>query len=161
MEQELYITPNPFDNLLLTSEEGELTGISFYPSKKIDGDKRNPSFSSIRKWLDEYFEGLNPSWRPQYRNKARSEFQKEVSDILLTIPYGKTLTYGEIASLIAKRRGIKKMSAQAVGGAARSNQLAIPIPCHRVIGANEKMVGYHGGVKNKIALLALEKKTSL
>lgn len=161
MKQELYITPNPFDNLLLTSEEGGLTGISFYPSTKIDDGKRNPSFSIIRKWLDEYFAGLNPSWRPQYQYKAHSKFQKEVSDILLSIPYGMTITYGKIAATIAENRGMKRMSSQAVGGALRNNPLVILLPCHRVIGANGEMVGFHGGVKNKIALLALEKAVLL
>ncbi len=161
MEQEIYITPSPYDNLLLRNEGGELVEISFFRSKKIDDGERKPAFASIRKWLDEYFAGLNPSWRPYYRLKVRSDFQKEVSDILLTIPYGETLIYGEIASLIAKRRGIREMSSQAVGGAVGRNPLVILIPCHRVIGANGKMVGFHGGLNNKIALLALEKKISL
>ena len=73
-----------------------------------------------------------------------------------TIPYGKTLTYNDIAKMIAKRRGIEKMSAQAVGGAVGCNPICIIIPCHRVIGANGNLTGYGGGLQNKIELLKLE-----
>jgi methylated-DNA-[protein]-cysteine S-methyltransferase len=73
-----------------------------------------------------------------------------------TIPYGETVTYGEIASAIAKKRGIKRMSAQAVGGAVGWNPISLIIPCHRVMGANNAITGYGGGIENKIALLKLE-----
>ena len=72
------------------------------------------------------------------------------------IPYGKTVTYGEIATQIAERHGVEKMSAQAVGGAVGWNPICIIIPCHRVMGANGKLTGYGGGIKNKIALLQHE-----
>ena len=72
------------------------------------------------------------------------------------IPYGKTMTYGEIAKIIAKEKGIKKMSAQAVGQAVGFKPICIIIPCHRVMGAGGKITGYGGGIKNKVALLKLE-----
>ena len=71
-------------------------------------------------------------------------------------PYGQTITYGEIAEQIAKKRGLEKMSAQAVGGAVGWNPICIIIPCHRVMEANHAIVGYGGGIENKIALLQLE-----
>lgn len=74
------------------------------------------------------------------------------------VPYGETMTYGEIAQRIAAQKGIKIMSAQAVGGAVGANPICIIIPCHRVMGANGNITGYGGGVKNKIALLKLENK---
>ena len=74
------------------------------------------------------------------------------------IPYGETVTYGEIAASIAKKRGLARMSAQAVGGAVGWNPICIIIPCHRVIGANGSLTGYGGGIANKIALLAHERK---
>ena len=77
-------------------------------------------------------------------------FRKAVYDILLTIPYGQTMTYGEIA------QQLKTNSAQAVGGAVGWNPICLVVPCHRVIGANGKLVGYGGGMNNKIALLRLE-----
>ena len=75
---------------------------------------------------------------------------------MLQIPYGRTLTYGEIADKIAKKRGIKKMSAQAVGGAVGHNSISLIIPCHRVIGSDGNLTGYAGSIKTKIKLLNLE-----
>ena len=69
----------------------------------------------------------------------------------------KIITYKEIADTIAKRKNIKKMSAQAVGQALKHNPICIIIPCHRVIGSNNKLTGYNGGINNKIELLKLEK----
>ena len=76
---------------------------------------------------------------------------------MLTIPYGKTMTYGEIADKIAEQKGIARMSAQAVGGAVGHNSISLIIPCHRVIGANGNLTGYAGGIDRKVKLLALEK----
>ena len=73
------------------------------------------------------------------------------------IPFGKTLTYNDISKTIAKNRGIKRMSSQAVGGAVGWNPICIIIPCHRVVGTNGNLTGYGGGIKNKVALLTLEK----
>ena len=86
-----------------------------------------------------------------------SVFRKEVWKILCTIPYGKVITYNDIAKQIAHNRGLKKMSAQAIGGAVGHNPISIIIPCHRVVGTNGSLTGYGGGIKNKVALLTLEK----
>ena len=75
---------------------------------------------------------------------------------MLSIPYGETTTYGDIAGSIAKERGIEKMSSRAVGGAVGWNPICIIVPCHRVIGSNRSLTGYGGGIQNKIALLKLE-----
>ena len=85
-----------------------------------------------------------------------SEFRKEVWKLLLTIPYGKTMTYGEIGRKIAEMTGKKHMSAQAVGGAVGHNPISILIPCHRVVGTNGSLTGYAGGIEKKIGLLKLE-----
>lgn len=84
-------------------------------------------------------------------------FRRAVWEILLSIPYGKTMTYGEIAHLIAQQRGVQKMSVQAVGGAVGHNSISLIIPCHRVIGADGSLTGYAGGIERKIRLLTLEK----
>lgn len=76
---------------------------------------------------------------------------------MLKIPYGKTISYGDIANEIAKDMGLRKMSSQAVGGAVGWNPICIIIPCHRVIGSDGKLVGYGGGLNNKISLLKHEK----
>jgi len=73
------------------------------------------------------------------------------------MPYGKIITYNDIAKIIASARGLDKMSAQAVGGAVGWNPICIIIPCHRVIGSNGSLTGYGGGIKNKVALLSHEK----
>ena len=84
-------------------------------------------------------------------------FQRAVWEILLTIPYGKTMTYGEIAKIIAEQKGLSQMSAQAVGGAVGRNAISLMIPCHRVVGANGSLIGYAGGIHIKEKLLILEK----
>ena len=83
-------------------------------------------------------------------------FRQAVWKILLQIPYGQTVTYGEIAQQLAAEQGISTMSAQAVGGAVGHNKISIIIPCHRVIGADGSLTGYAGGIDKKIALLKLE-----
>ena len=75
---------------------------------------------------------------------------------MLTIPYGKTMTYGEIAEIIAGQRGVEKMSAQAVGGAVGHNPVSIIVPCHRVVGSDGSLTGYAGGIATKVQLLKLE-----
>ncbi|CDD77577.1 putative uncharacterized protein [Cryptobacterium sp. CAG:338] len=85
-----------------------------------------------------------------------SDFQREVWEILQTIPYGETITYGDIAKQIATRRGLSRMSAQAVGGAVGHNPLSVIVPCHRVVGSNGNLTGYAGGIDKKEALLTLE-----
>ena len=86
-----------------------------------------------------------------------SAFQQSVWEMLLQIPYGHTTTYGEIARQLAKKQGISRMSAQAVGGAVGHNPISILIPCHRVVGTNGSLTGYAGGIEKKIQLLTLEK----
>lgn len=77
--------------------------------------------------------------------------------MLSEIPYGETTTYGEIAENLAKKRGIKKMSARGVGGAVGHNPISIIVPCHRVLWAKGSLTGYAGGIDKKVQLLALEK----
>ena len=76
--------------------------------------------------------------------------------VLLTIPYGETMTYGAIAKHIAAERGLAHLSAQAVGGAVGRNPVSIIIPCHRVVGADGSLTGYAGGIDRKQKLLELE-----
>lgn len=75
---------------------------------------------------------------------------------MLEIPYGKTMTYGEIADRIARQKGVAKMSAQAVGGAVGHNSISLVIPCHRVVGTNGSLTGYAGGIERKVQLLIME-----
>ncbi|MBP3730616.1 MAG: MGMT family protein [Mailhella sp.] len=75
---------------------------------------------------------------------------------MLSIPYGRTMTYGQIAALAARQRSLPRMSAQAVGGAVGHNSISLIIPCHRVVGANGSLTGYAGGIDRKARLLAME-----
>lgn len=107
-------------------------------------------------WLDVYFAGKEPDFTPLL-HLVGSDFRQAVWNILLSIPYGRTMTYGQIAKQLAKNTGIDKMSAQAVGGAVGHNPISIIVPCHRVVGASGSLTGYAGGLDKKIALLELEK----
>ena len=157
-----YETPEGFDELWMNSDGEALTGLWFDNSRDqskhtLDCGKRDLGvFRETRRWLDIYFSGRQPNFTPPYRIDGLTPFRKDVVDAMLAIPFGKTMTYGAIAEALAKRRGIAKMSAQAVGGAVGWNPICIIVPCHRVVGSNNSLTGYGGGIKNKIALLANE-----
>jgi len=160
----LYKTPAGFSDILLFSDGEYLTGLCFAGSRdakkhSVCAESRElPVFCEAVNWLNVYFEGGIPKRPPAYRIEGLTDFRKEVMDIMLSIPYGETVTYGEIAESIAKKHGIKRMSAQAVGGAVGWNPLCLIVPCHRVMGANGAVTGYGGGIENKIALLKLERQ---
>ena len=143
--------PSPVGTLYLTAGEGGLTGIWMHPEKTEDF----PILSQAKAWLDGYFSG-NPAELSFPLNPHGTPFQKQVWEILLTIPYGEITTYGAIAREIALRTGKEKMSAQAVGQAVGANPISILIPCHRVVGANGKLTGYTGGLEKKEWLLRHE-----
>ena len=157
-----YRTPCGFSDMIMMSDGVVLTGLHVVDSRKVVKSCRGcterdlPVFRETCLWLDEYFGGHAPAFTPAYRIDGLTPFRKDVIDAMLNIPFGKTATYGDIAAAIAKKRGLKKMSAQAVGGAVGWNPICLIIPCHRVIGANGAIVGYGGGIKNKVALLAHE-----
>ena len=113
-------------------------------------------FIESKVWLEKYFNGENPSIDEIPLNFNETEFRNTVWKVLKEIPFGEVITYRDIAEIIAKNRGIKTMSAQAVGGAVGHNPLLIFIPCHRVIGADGSLTGYAAGLENKRFLLNLE-----
>ena len=158
-----YRTPDGLDDILMASDDGEsLTGLWFEGSRDAvdcgcDGATCDlPAFRETCRWLDIYFGGRQPDFTPPYRLMGSSPFRDEVVREMLTIPFGATATYGDIAAAMSRRRGGAKVSAQAVGGAVGWNPICIIIPCHRVIGAGGKLVGYGGGISNKVALLSHE-----
>lgn len=79
---------------------------------------------------------------------------------MLTIPYGETLTYGDIARRIARERGLATMSSRAIGGAVGHNSISLIIPCHRVVGTRGNLTGYAAGLDRKQRLLQLERKNT-
>ena len=148
--------------IIMASDGTHLIGLWFdgqkYFSDSLQGpvqEKSLPVFKDTCRWLDTYFSGKDPGFTPPIAMRT-TPFRKQVWEIMLQIPYGRTLTYGEIADKIASKRGIKKMSAQAVGGAVGHNSISLIIPCHRVIGSGGNLTGYAGGIKTKIKLLNLE-----
>ena len=154
-----YRTPDGLDDLLMESDGEKLTGLHFVDSTEGDYAEHDlPVFRETRRWLDCYFSGRKPDFTPPYRIDGLTPFRKDVTDAMLAIPFGQTTTYGSIAAGIARKRSLAKMSAQAVGGAVGWNPICIIIPCHRVIGANGALVGYGGGLTNKVALLDHERR---
>ncbi|MCM1289123.1 MAG: methylated-DNA--[protein]-cysteine S-methyltransferase [Corallococcus sp.] len=154
---------SPLGELIMAADENGLAGLWFSREKRctelfvergyVTADL--PIFCDVKRWLDVYFDGKNPNFDLPLSFYG-TEFQKTVWKILCGIPYGQTMTYGDIAKILARERGITKMSAQAVGGAVGSNDISIIVPCHRVMGANGNLTGYAAGLDKKIALLKLE-----
>ena len=160
---------SPLGGITLACDEERLTGLWFDGQKYFGSGilkddpmpekaetKKPPVLEQTVKWLDLYFSGQKPDFTPPL-HLIGSEFQLAVWKILLEIPYGQTTTYKELAGRIAEQRGIKSMSAQAVGGAVGHNPISIIVPCHRVLGTDGSLTGYAGGIDKKISLLTLEK----
>ena len=156
----IYNTPVDFDDILLVSDGEYLTGLEFIKDGQVKDIDTGPEgyFTEAITYLDQYFHHEIPDLVPSYRFEKLTSFQKEVYEILLTIGYGEMISYGEIANRIAETRGIRKMSAQAVGNALGRNPICIIVPCHRVVGTDGSLVGYGGGLQNKEKLLELERR---
>lgn len=158
----LHIThyTSPLGAMLLAADEVGLTGI-WFSEQKYDGqalpshcpEADLPIFRDTKRWLDLYFSAHQPDFTPPVHFLG-TPFQKSVWEVLTSIPYGQTMTYGQIARLV----GCK--SAQAVGGAVGRNPISVVVPCHRVIGADGSLTGYAGGLDKKAALLQLEKQVN-
>ena len=153
---------SPLGGITLASDGEALTGLWFDGQKyfaasleKEHEERMLPVFDLADKWLNLYFSGTEPGFLPPLLMRT-TEFRKTVWEILLSIPYGKTMTYGEIADRIAAGRGLSRMSAQAVGGAVAHNAISLMIPCHRVVGMDGSLTGYAGGLEKKIWLLEME-----
>ena len=119
-------------------------------------EKETDIIRLAKMWLDRYFAGEKPEIRELPIKFIGSNFRVSVWQMLTEIPYGKVITYGDLAKKITAKKGIKAMSAQAVGGAVGKNPISIIVPCHRVIGANGNLTGYSGGINTKIKLLEFE-----
>ena len=117
--------------------------------------KEHPLFADAKRWLDVYFTGREPDFPPAL-HPIGSAFRRRVWDLLLRVPYGQTVTYGQLAQQLAAQQSLSHMSAQAVGGAVGHNAISIIIPCHRVVGAGGNLTGYAGGIDRKVQLLTLE-----
>ena len=148
---------SPLGKMIIASDGEAICGAWFYGQKHFSSTIDDcivkddlAIFERVTQWFDDYFDGLNPEIDFIVKPEG-SKFRQKVWAILSEIPYGETLTYGEIAARISPT-----MSAQAVGGAVGHNPISIIIPCHRVLGSNGKLTGYAGGIDRKIELLKLE-----
>ena len=145
-------------------EDEKVVGLFFknqkYFADNIDGkiteNNNLKIFVTVKSWLDKYFAGKKPNIKEIPIKFIGNDFRKSVWKILYKIPYGKTVTYGDVAKQIAKQKDIAKMSAQAIGGAVGHNPISIIVPCHRVVGKNGKLTGYAAGLDKKKKLLELE-----
>ncbi|NLZ45380.1 MAG: methylated-DNA--[protein]-cysteine S-methyltransferase [Clostridiales bacterium] len=143
------------DNLVGLWIEGQkYFGNTIPKESEIKNDTK--VFITTKKWLDRYFSGEKPNISELPLAPIGSEFRQSVWSILCELPYGKVITYGEIAKKIALKTNKKIMSSQAVGGAIGHNPISIIIPCHRVVGSNGRLTGFSGGIDKKIKLLELE-----
>ena len=160
---------SPIGEMTMASDGIHLTGLWFdgqkYFGSTLDKEREElpehragediPVFGQTKKWLDAYFAGERPMSRPPLAPKG-SAFRRQVWELLLAIPYGKTRTYGDLAKAMSGEK--TGMSAQAVGGAVGHNPISIIIPCHRVLGSGGQLTGYAGGLDKKEYLLKLERR---
>ena len=153
----------PLGEVRLRSDGKSLIGLWFVG--QVNDAKNNcgiemkddlPIFGQVETWLESYFSGTQTPITFPLQPKG-TIFQERVWKILQEIPYGETMTYGDIAQRIAKEKGVATYSAQAVGQAVGKNPISILIPCHRVLGKNGALTGYAGGVHRKEQLLRIER----
>lgn len=147
-------------NIIIVSDGENLTGLWFEGQKHFlnlfeEQEEELEIFTRTKRWLDIYFSGKKPEFSIPVIFSG-TEFRVKVWNILKEIPYGEVITYGDIAKRLAEEKGIKKMSAQAVGAAVGHNPISIIVPCHRVIGNNNNLTGYAGGLDKKKRLLEIE-----
>ena len=158
-----YSFPSPLGEMILVSDGTALTGLWFAGQRHLpplpspqEGGEILPVFVRTLRWLDDYFSGRAPGEAPPVRLEG-TVFRREVWALLTEIPYGQTVSYGELARRLSERRGGSCVSARAVGGAVGHNPVSLIVPCHRVVGADGSLTGYAGGVERKEKLLALER----
>jgi methylated-DNA-[protein]-cysteine S-methyltransferase len=142
---------SPIGELLLASDGRALTGLHMAPFEPLSGWHRDERpFRDVVAQLSAYFSGARKVFDVMHE-AVGTPFQRRVWKALLHIPYGETISYGELARRIGNPRAVR-----AVGRANGANPIAVIVPCHRVIGANGTLTGYGGGLERKAKLLALE-----
>ncbi len=150
----IYFYSTKIGKIAIAENNGYITNLFFNLPKNIDEYKicETPILSIAHSQLVEYLSGSRKEFNLKYKIEC-STFRSLVYEQLQKIPYGKTLSYKEIANMIGNSRAVR-----AVGMANNKNPIPIFIPCHRVIGSNGSLIGYSGGLKIKKYLLDLEKE---
>ncbi len=148
---------SPLGGITLSCDGDALTGLWFDGQKhfaetlsEIHEERYLPVFRDAELWLDLYFSGKQPDFTPPLRPRGTA-FRRAVWDVLLSIPYGRTITYAQAARMLGCP------SPRAVGNAVGRNPISLIIPCHRVVGSDGRLTGYAGGTDRKAALLELER----
>lgn len=144
---------SPFGKLTLTTSSAGLNGL-FFPGRASSLDERHQkpeAFDAVIEQLDEYFAGTRQTFELAIDLSAGTPFQQTIWTALQDIPYGQTISYGELARRVGRLDRVR-----AVGAAVGRNPLPIVVPCHRVIAADGKLTGYLGGLHRKQALLDTE-----
>ena len=154
---------SPVGGLLLAADDSGLIGLWLDGEKYFadslpenHAERETTILCDAKRWLDVYFSGREPDFMPPL-HPSGSDFRKAVWKLLLEIPYGKTVTYGELAKKLAVQMGIPRMSAQAVGGAVGHNEISIIIPCHRVVGQTAVLQGMPAALKRKSSCWSLKR----
>jgi methylated-DNA-[protein]-cysteine S-methyltransferase len=136
---------------------GAVTGVSFGAESPPSGhDHRDPLVGQVLGELAGYFAGQRTAFTVPTRFTSGSPFDRAVWECIASIPYGQTRTYGEIAKAVGEAG-----AAQAVGAACGRNPVPVIVPCHRVVGAGGRLVGFGGGLPRKRHLLTLEARTAI
>lgn len=143
---------SPVGVLKISVMDGSICQVHFEETKNESSDKKNKTADDCFTQLDEYFKGKRKIFTVK-TDQEGTGFQKSVWNALEKIPFGKTISYIDVAKQLGDVKSVR-----AVGTANGRNNIAIIVPCHRVIGANSKLVGYSGGLWRKQWLLAHEQK---
>lgn len=147
---------SPIGTIVITSDGTCITSLDF-SERPVEEQEESSIFDAADRWLDTYFEGEDPGPIPPVKMEG-TNYRMEIWHILCSIPYGRTVSYGDVARMYCRITGKTKMSSQAVGNAVGHNPVAIMVPCHRVIGSDGSLTGYAGGLERKRFLLDLESK---
>lgn len=154
---------SPLGEMTIMSSNNELNGLYFsdefekhFQNIKISRYNENPISLQTKNWLDKYFSKNNPNPYEININPLKTSFQKNVYKLLMKVPFGSFRSYGEIAQDYCRKFNRNKMSAQAIGGACKSNPILIIIPCHRILKKGNGLSGFSCGVEKKKELLNFE-----
>lgn len=143
----------------LLVEDEKLISLSFSDEKVIDTVPfDSPCLRKVIHWLDDYFSLKDPRIDFEFSLEGCTSFQQAVLEETMKIPYGETITYQELAMRVKNRLHKVNLSCQAIGQALKKNPIALVIPCHRVVGKKDLLVGYAYGIERKKELLGLERK---
>lgn len=147
-----YEYQTPIGVMTLSCIDDFIVGAEFGRVEKDGIHQETQYLKKASQQLDEYFLGERKVFDLNYRFLTGTVFQQKVWNALLSISYGQTASYQDIAKKVGSPH-----AARAIGNANHKNPIAIMIPCHRVIGANHSLVGYAGGLDKKVYLLNLER----